>query len=131
MDFKDKFIQLSYSKQDNPDNMKVKYIINKLQCFYSEEQRDVFADDGSIEHILPESTGEKALNIGNMILLEATLNNEAGEEVYTEKISIYRKSKYNWVKRFIEEHDRWDEKLINVRAEKMADVYYHQVLKRR
>lgn len=131
VDFKDKFIQLRYSKQDNPDNMKVKYIINKLQCFYSEEQRDVFADDGSIEHILPESTGEKALNIGNMILLEATLNNEAGEEVYTEKISIYRKSKYNWVKRFIEKHDRWDGNLINDRAEKMADVYYYQVLKRR
>jgi hypothetical protein len=30
IDFKNKFIQLKYSKQGTPDNMKVKYIINKM-----------------------------------------------------------------------------------------------------
>lgn len=34
-DFKKEFLKLEYSKQDAPNNLKVKYIINKMCCFYS------------------------------------------------------------------------------------------------
>lgn len=131
-DFKKEFINLEYSKIEAPDNLKVKYIINKICCYYSSNHEEVFDDNGSIEHIYPEGSGEKmALNIGNLILLEIALNNEAGEKEYIEKICIYKKSKYDWVKNFITEHTIWNAVDIVKRAELLADIYYHKILGRK
>ena len=130
-DFKNKFIHFKYSKQDTPDNMKVKYIINKMYCYFSKGKEDIFPDNGSIEHILPESSGERALNIGNLILLEIKLNNNASQANYTDKKQkYYSESNYDWVKYFIDEHISWTEEDVLVRAENMADIYYHKILER-
>lgn len=129
-EFKKSFLVLSYSKQDAPDNIKVKYIINKMECFFSPDNHEVFDDNGSIEHILPEKEGGLALNIGNLILLEYTLNIAAGEIEYEAKKSIYSKSRYKWIEGFMEKHSTWSIDDILPRAEKMADIYYHQILKR-
>lgn len=130
-DFKNKFIQLKYSKQDTPDNIKVKYIINKMYCYFSNGKEEIFPDNGSIEHILPESSGERALNIGNLILLEIKLNNDAGQATYADKRQkYYLESNYDWVKNFIDEHISWTEEEVLVRAENMADIYYHKILER-
>ena len=93
-DFCNKFILLSFSKADNSSNMKTKYAIQKLNCFYSETE--VFDDNGSIEHILPESN-ELSLNIGNLILLELKINHQARDNRYLTKKEYYAKSKYDWV----------------------------------
>jgi uncharacterized protein with ParB-like and HNH nuclease domain len=131
-DFKDEFVRLEYSKMDLPDNLKVKYIINKLCCYYSQSKEEVFDDGGSIEHIYPEGKNEKiALNIGNLILLEMPLNSEAEDRDYVDKISIYQKSKYDWIKKFMEKHVTWSKDEIADRAELMADIYYHEILGRR
>lgn len=130
-DFKNKFIQLKYSKQDTPDNMKVKYIINKMYCYFTNGKEEIFPDNGSIEHILPESSGERALNIGNLILLEIKLNNNAGQATYADKRQkYYLESNYDWVKNFIDEHTSWTEEDVLVRAENMSDIYYHKILER-
>lgn len=130
-DFKNKFIQLKYSKQDGPDNMKVKYIINKMHCYFSNGKEEVFSNNGSIEHVLPESSGDIALNIGNLILLEIKLNSNAGQMSYADKKNMYYlESNYNWVKDFVEEHVSWTEEDINIRAENMAYIYYHKILER-
>ena len=73
-EFKKSFKRLTFSKQDGPDNVKVKYIINKLECFFSSDKHEIFDDNGSIEHIIPEKYGKEALGIGNLILLEYPLN---------------------------------------------------------
>lgn len=130
-DFKKVFQQLSYSKQDSPDNIKVKYIINRMECYYSEDQHEVFDDNGSIEHIMPEEQGDVARNIGNLILLEYPLNSEAGMMEYKEKKRVYAKSKYSWVKGFMNEYDSWTMEKISKRADEMADIYYHQILGRK
>ncbi len=130
-DFKNKFIHLKYSKQDTPDNMKVKYIINKMYCHFTNGKEEIFPDNGSIEHILPESSGERALNIGNLILLEIKLNNNAGQAAYADKRQkYYLGSNYDWVKNFIDKHTSWTEEDVLVRAENMADIYYHKILER-
>lgn len=129
-EFKKSFLVLSYSKQDAPDNIKVKYIINKMECFFSPDNHEVFHDNGSIEHILPEKEGGLALNIGNLILLEYTLNIAAGEIEYEAKKTIYSKSRYKWIEGFMEKHSTWSIDDILPRAEKMADIYYHQILQR-
>lgn len=82
-------------------------------------------------HIVPETTGENALNIGNLILLERELNREADEKDYLDKLCYYRKSKYDWIQRFIKENDIWLEKKIRDRAEKLAYIYYKDILGRK
>lgn len=125
-EFRDRFINLNYSKKDNSLNVKTKYAINKLNCYYS--QKELFEDDGSIEHIFPESAGEQALNIGNLILLEAGINENAGKRNYQEKIEYYKKSKYSWVGKFVEQHLMWDDTMIVDRAKILAKEYYTKIL---
>ena len=122
------FKKLEYSKKENPSNLKSKYIINKLNS--SIANKEIFEMDGSIEHIISENSCPKALNIGNLILLEIKLNNNADEMTYSEKKDIYKKSSYQWIHHFIEENDNWDEEMIDKRAEKLADYYYEYILKR-
>lgn len=130
-DFKEAFMALSFSKKDHPDNLKVRYVINKLNCYYSENGQEVFSDDGSIEHILPEMSGEKALNIGNLILLERTLNENADNKEYIiKKDEDYGKSSYKWIKEFVKEHDDWQANDIEKRAENMASVFYNEILRK-
>ena len=129
-DFKMVFLQLSYSKQDSPDNIKVKYIINKMECFFSSDQHEVFDDNGSIEHIIPEKRGDIARNIGNLILLEYPLNSEAGMMEYEDKKRVYEKSQYTWITSFLEKYSSWSAADITKRAEEMADIFFHHILGR-
>ena len=89
--------------------MKTKYAVNKLNGYFS--NKEIFFDDGSVEHIVSETEGENALNIGN-------------------KIHIYQKSCYIWVKKFIENYPQWNESMIKERAKKLARIYYEDILKR-
>ena len=100
----------------------------QLNCYFC--GKEIFEDDGSIEHIVSETAGETALNIGNLILLEQGLNREAGEKDYLDKLCYYKKSKYDWLQKFVKENDAWSEEKIRDRAEKLADIYYKNILER-
>lgn len=128
--FSSHFKELYYStKKENPVNVKTKYAINKINAYFSD--KELFEDDGSIEHILPETVDEQALNIGNLILLEGKINNDAGNDSYAEKLQYYKKSKYSWVGKFIENHEKWEKgDMISKRAEELASIYYYLILKR-
>lgn len=127
-DFQTKFITLIFSKKDNPSNMKTKYAINRLNCYF--EHSELFDERGSVEHILPENEG-LSLNIGNLILLENNLNVEAGNGDYKSKKPIYSKSKYKWVNDFLTNNVDWMENSVNKRAETMAKIYYEKIFGRR
>lgn len=127
--FSEKFVALSFTKKDKVSNVKTKYAINKLNSLYS--NNEVFANDGTIEHIIPEKEQGNTLNIGNLILLEDNLNVEAGRENYANKCAVYAKSNYIWVKNFVAQHEQWDSSMIEQRAKEMAKVYYTEILKRR
>lgn len=126
--FKAGFEELIYSKKDLPINVKTKYAVYKLNCYFC--GKEIFEDDGSIEHIVSETAGGTALNIGNLILLEQGLNREAGEKDYSDKMCYYKKSKYDWIQKFVKENDAWSEEKIRDRAEKLADIYYKNILER-
>lgn len=127
--FKTGFKELTFSKKDLPTNIKAKYAVYKLNCFFS--GKEIFDDDGSIEHIVSETVGENSLNIGNLILLERELNREAGEKIYLDKLYYYKTSKYDWVKKFIEKNSNWSEDMIQDRAEELATIYYRDILERK
>ncbi|WP_279193469.1 DUF262 domain-containing protein [Butyricimonas paravirosa] len=126
-DFQTKFVTLIFSKKDNPSNMKTKYAINRLNCYF--EHSELFDERGSVEHILPENEG-LSLNIGNLILLENNLNVEAGNGDYKSKKPIYSKSKYKWVNDFLANNVDWMENSVNKRAETMAQIYYEKIFGR-
>lgn len=125
IDFAEGFSMLTFSKKDNISNTKTKYTINKINTLFS--GHELFEENGSIEHILPESQSD---NIGNLILLEQSLNNEAGEKPYLGKKEIYRKSDYKWVSEFVESNENFSLDNIQKRAMELAKLYYTKVLGR-
>jgi hypothetical protein len=129
LEFSKKFIDLTFSKKDHPNNIKSKYVINKLNSHF--ENIDVFSDSGTIEHILSEKEGGLSLNIGNLILLEEKLNNQADDMPYNNKKSIYLKSSYKWIKEFTNDHDDWTADDIKIRAEKLSKLYYTKILSKK
>ena len=125
-EFRTKFIKLTFSKKDHPSNIKAKYALNKLHCFYS--GNEIFTEDGSVEHILPEDERDITQNIGNLIVLEILINRDAGQKNYQEKIAYYKESKYPWVSNFVDEQASWDEAMVETRADNMANEYYLKIL---
>ena len=125
-DFEDKFVLLTYSKKENPSNLKTKYAINKIACYY--EGSDVFDDEGSVEHILSETESDKNINIGNLILLERRLNQKADNLDYVAKTEIYRESTYKWVQSFLSNNAEWNNDKLTARSKKMAAFYYTKIL---
>ena len=125
--FTEKFIELCYSKKSTPLNLKCKYALLKLNCYY--QNKEIFEDDSSIEHIIPESEGQDVNNIGNLIILEGNLNVEADKKKYLDKISVYKKSNYVWVKDFTSKHSSWTNDMIKDRAKEMAALFYNKFIK--
>ena len=125
--FTEKFVELCYSKKSTPLNLKCKYALLKLNCYY--QDKELFEDDSSIEHIIPESEGQDVNNIGNLIMLEGNLNVEADNKNYLDKIPIYKKSNYAWVKDFTSKHSSWTNDMIKDRAKEMAALYYDIFIK--
>lgn len=86
----------------------------------------------SIEHILPESPSDDwnaftddqiercVYRIGNMTLLERGPNNNAGNESYNVKKSVYEQSQFEVAKRIATEHDEWTEERIASRQQWLA-----------
>lgn len=127
-EFENNFVKLTFSKKENPSNVKTKYALNKINSYYS--NTEIFDDESSIEHILSESLGEASLNIGNLIVLEERLNKEADNLKYKDKIEIYKKSSYEWMNKFVDEHDDWNEIDLENRAKSLAKLYYSSILGR-
>ena len=125
-EFESEFINLSYTKSNNPDNVITKYVINKIASYYA--GKEIFEDDGSIEHILPESNDIKNNNIGNLILLEQRLNQEADCLEYIDKITVYKKSSYKWIKEFVDSNTEWSYDKIQERSKKLSEFYYTKIL---
>jgi len=120
------FVSLNYTRKTKLNNVKTKYAIQKLNSFY--DNKDVFSDNGSIDHIVPESTGENSFNIGNLIILEETLNEEAGDQSYLQKKKVYLKSSYSWINKFVEANEVWTKANIEQRAIDLSKIYYRDIL---
>ena len=126
--FAESFSKFLFSKEYMASNTKAKYALYKLNSYYS--NTEVFANGLTVEHIIPEGHDGNNCSIGNLILIENPLNNEAGESPYENKKSIYLKSKNPWVKVFLNEYPSWDETKFEERAKMMSKVYYEKVFRR-
>lgn len=132
-EFEKAFVKLEYSKSSNDYNMLSKYVLNNIEKYYSKE--DTSKNNGTVEHILPEDKSKKySLNIGNLILLEDYLNEKAKNNDLCEKIQVYSKSTYGYVKDFESKYqniNEFNEDLIEERAKKMASDFYYNIMGRK
>ena len=126
-EFKNKFVTMEYTKGTNISNIKTRYALRALYCFFSET--DTYPEDATIEHIVSEREGGLALDIGNLILLEKHLNVEADSLDYCDKLTVYKKSAYPWMKMFVDSHSEWNQTSIESRAESLAEVFYNNIFK--
>lgn len=104
--FEEGFVKLSFSKERLPGNVKAKYALYKLNSVYTEE--DIFEQGMTVEHIAPEIESISNRYIGNLILMETSLNGEAGEKDYQSKKIVYAKSRNPWMADFMSENADWD-----------------------
>lgn len=137
--FISKFVQISYSSKtkvmDNKQkrrNTITKYAIYKIEEIYSEKNQVEFdRTSATIEHIVPESSEKDkafALNVGNLIILERNLNLECDKFNFEEKISVYKKSKYNSIQCFLEKYSNNKSFPIEKRAKNMAKEIYNSII---
>lgn len=121
------FTSLFYKKGNHSTNVLPKLILRKINCFYRKSSD--YTNDSSVEHIMNEDdTKDFSLNIGNLILLEQTLNTEAGSKDFADKLDSYRKSKYDEVLEFVSKHSEWDEDDITQRATEMYELFVTEII---
>lgn len=129
-EFEERFINLEYSKNSNEFNVMTKYVLNNIEKYYSNE--DIQKIDSSIEHIINENNDNKiTLNIGNLLLLEQKINEEASNVDFTEKKKFYNKSAYKFVKYFISNYNNFGKENIENRAKELSKFYYEKVLSKK
>ncbi|MFN8776778.1 MAG: DUF262 domain-containing protein [Flavobacteriales bacterium] len=107
--FRSYFELKSFNTSNSQQKKIARYILYKIEGQIANGiKTDYLVDDGSIEHVLPESMSEhwKGLFseeehnqvvylLGNLTLLEPKLNSkEAGQRPFAEKKEVYAKSKY-------------------------------------
>jgi hypothetical protein len=91
----------------NKDKKLARYVLFKLEYQLGGGSYDFETNQGTIEHILPESLSsdwEKLFDIeqheqcvfaiGNLTLLEPNVNRNLGQKPYSEKLEAYQKSQY-------------------------------------
>ena len=85
----------------------VKYVLCQLEADATGVARDYEADASTIEHILPENPLESwsdsfdlerhdrfVYRLGNLTLLEPSLNRQVGNQLWREKVEVYAQSGY-------------------------------------
>jgi hypothetical protein len=112
----------------------VKYVLCKLESDASNVARDYETDTGTIEHILPENPGadwdaffepqrqaEQVYRLGNLTLLEASLNRQVGNQLLAAKRALYAQSGYVITQSIAaDEDDTWTAAALVRRQAQMA-----------
>lgn len=119
----------------NSRNVKViRYILGKIDRYNGSTLEIALEDENvSIEHILPQNYSENwnfderkwitmVDRLGNMSLLERTLNTSLQDASYQNKLAVYKSSSYKSSKELVESYPTWDEDSIIRRQQKMAKV---------
>lgn len=108
-DFKNYFVIKQFNTNNSTDKKIVRYTLYKLEAQEADGSLyDFETDNGTVEHILPESYPDSwhteftedeyernVFMLGNLTLLEAAKNNkEAADKIFEEKKPVYATSKF-------------------------------------
>jgi uncharacterized protein with ParB-like and HNH nuclease domain len=111
-----------------------KYILCRLEADMTGIQRDYEVDTGSIEHILPENPAHDWAQyfaeerqkdfidrLGNLTLLEPSLNRQVDNVLLADKLPVYAQSSYGQTKAIVDLGvQEWTPASLNDRQKRMA-----------
>jgi len=135
-EFKVDFPQLIYTNKFTKDRKLIRYVLNKTHKYLSKmEGNSINYNVMTIEHILPQSStlstelDDNILGqIGNLILVNETLNQKLENKPFSDKKKIYFNTKI-YLDSIITDTDIWNKELIEKRTDFYADLSYNKVFK--
>lgn len=136
--FRADFAQLAITTSGTRRKL-AKYVLARLESDASGRPCDAETDPGTIEHILPENPSadweqmipqshwdEAVFRIGNLCLLESSLNRDVGNGSYPTKVNAYPQSSYELAKQIPDiAPESWTVELLNKRQSDLAQRAQH------
>ena len=131
------FIELHYSSTYSKEKPLIKYILTKYDNHYSSQNltgTSINYDLMTIEHIHAEKDTTKNIEledigkIGNLLLMEETLNGKLGNKPFATKHPIYKSSNI-YLDDKIKNATDWDSQLILDRTKIIAEKLFDEVFK--
>lgn len=132
--FKGAFTEKELRTTSSRNKKVVRYILFEIEHQLSGQDFEFESASYNLEHILPESPTadwnhieeskqERLIyRLGNMTPLESARNRDAGNRGYAEKRALYGQSDFKITRAVAEHYDVWDERTIEARQMKLADV---------
>lgn len=131
--FKNDFIDKVLRTTQTRNKRIVRYTLFEIEKHISGNSYDFDSGTYSIEHIMPESLGEDweliedrdhqqfVYRIGNMTILNSTLNRQIGNSSFENKKSIYENSEFLITQRIATENNDWSPERIKVHQTWLAN----------
>jgi uncharacterized protein with ParB-like and HNH nuclease domain len=132
--FKASFAEKEFRTTNNRNKKVVRFILLAIEKQQSGQDFDFESDTYSLEHILPENPSDEwdeiddqtherfVYRLGNMTLLETSLNRELGNRGYREKREVYQRSQFRITQKIAEHYNTWNEDKIVSRQKQMANI---------
>ena len=131
-EFEPGFMELRYSSQMTKQKNLIRYILTKIYQLNS-TGLPLDSEQATIEHLAPEnpakSTGlsqEQVASIGNLILVNQSLNNKLANKAFSEKVQMGKDAKV-WVDPIILDAKTWGAIEIQKRTKLLAKAAYDKV----
>ena len=129
--FKRIFMELGYSNHYEffREQSKKKLVLVALKLIESHLSPGFTSTDCTIEHILPDAESKDNAKIGNLTLLEHSLNERCKTKSFYEKLNIYEESNYKMTRKLSSLYKTNSLTFnIDTRAEKLANAIYYNIL---
>ncbi|PHR90700.1 MAG: hypothetical protein COA80_15545, partial [Leeuwenhoekiella sp.] len=131
------FLELHYSSTFTKEKALIKYILSKYDQYYSAKLNtgtSINYDLMTIEHIHAENANSPSIEIenigkvGNLILMDETLNGKLGNKTFASKHSVYLSS-HVYLDEELKRATKWEKEDIIQRTEFMAEKFYNVIFK--
>jgi len=127
--FKNIFSTKSFDTHKSKDKKIVRYILLSIENQKFNKDYHLFETNVTVEHIYPENyfnSGERIddsmiYRLGNLTLLEPSLNRECGNKLFNQKMEIYLRSQYEITKE-IAGNDDWNAQSIRNRQIQLSRI---------
>jgi hypothetical protein len=132
--FKGAFAEKELRTTNSRNKKVVRYLLFEIERQQSGRDFDFESAAYGVEHILPERPSEEWSHIeeskqdrliyrlGNMTPLESGKNRDLGNAGYEVKRPVYESSVFQTTRAVAERYDTWDERKIEMRQKRLADI---------
>lgn len=122
----------SHKNSDLKNNRSiVNYILQRIE-YFKQNTKELLINELSIEHIANDNGSELYAQIGNLLPLSKSINENCGDDIYKNKLEKYKKSNFVTVKDFLSYNSdkvEWTETDIKTRSKRIAKEAYEKVWK--